>query len=86
MKQAKIRQWGNSLAIRIPAVFIRELGLKEGNTVVLDRTHKNIVIKRASRNTGAHAKNWREFLIPTHQRKKQAVSKNIDRILYGSPR
>lgn len=31
----QVAKWGNSLAVRIPADVIRELGLKEGDTVDL---------------------------------------------------
>ena len=33
MEQFKVARWGNSLAIRIPSKIVRELGLKEGDTV-----------------------------------------------------
>ena len=29
----QISKWGNSLALRIPATFIKEIGLKEGDKV-----------------------------------------------------
>lgn len=33
MTRMKIAKWGNSLAIRIPADVVKELGLTEGGTV-----------------------------------------------------
>ena len=33
MTRMKIAKWGNSLAMRIPADVVRELGLTEGGTV-----------------------------------------------------
>lgn len=86
MKQTKIRQWGNSLAIRIPATLIQELGLREGNTIIIDREHKDIIIKRASKKTTCHAAAWRQFLIPTKKKKLQPISRTINRILYGAHR
>lgn len=32
-----VSKWGNSLAVRIPADVVRELGLKEGDTIDLRR-------------------------------------------------
>lgn len=32
-----ISKWGNSLAVRIPADVVRELGLKEGDSIELRR-------------------------------------------------
>ena len=32
----KVSKWGNSLAVRLPAKLVRELGLKEGDTVSQD--------------------------------------------------
>lgn len=34
----QIAKWGNSLAVRIPATVVREMGLKEGDFVHLVRT------------------------------------------------
>ncbi len=33
----KVSKWGNSLAVRLPAELVRELGLKEGDYVGKDR-------------------------------------------------
>ena len=33
----KVSKWGNSLAVRLPAELVRELGLKEGDYVERDR-------------------------------------------------
>ena len=32
-----VSKWGNSLAIRLPAALVEELGLKEGDDVVIRR-------------------------------------------------
>lgn len=33
----KVSRWGNSLAVRLPADLVRELGLREGDYVDRDR-------------------------------------------------
>jgi antitoxin MazE len=33
----KVSRWGNSLAVRLPADLVRQLGLKEGDYVERDR-------------------------------------------------
>jgi len=38
-----IRQWGNSLAVRIPKLYAMQLGIKSGKEVELD-LHKNSLI------------------------------------------
>ena len=37
MGMMKVSKWGNSLAVRLPADLVRELGLKEGDYVERDR-------------------------------------------------
>ena len=37
MGMMKVSKWGNSLAVRLPADLVRELGLKEGDYVDRDR-------------------------------------------------
>ncbi len=41
----KIQKWGNSLGIRLPSVFTKELGLKENSTVEIKLRDKKIVIE-----------------------------------------
>jgi antitoxin MazE len=36
MGMMKVAKWGNSLAVRLPADLVRELGLKEGDLVDRD--------------------------------------------------
>ena len=86
MKQAKIRQWGNSLAVRIPADLIRELGLREGNTIILDREKKTIVMRHPIKRVRGGSTIWQKFLIPTRGKKRCSVSTTIDTILYGAHR
>ncbi|CAN5405548.1 AbrB/MazE/SpoVT family DNA-binding domain-containing protein [soil metagenome] len=42
---AKVQKWGNSLAIRIPATFTRECGLKNDTTVELITSQGQIIVK-----------------------------------------
>jgi len=45
----QVAKWGNSLAIRLPAGLVRELGLKEGDQVVLVGFGTFSVKERAAR-------------------------------------
>jgi len=36
--RSQVTKWGNSLAVRIPAKYAREVGLREGDTVELKTT------------------------------------------------
>lgn len=40
----KIRRWGNSLAIRIPATIAKQLGLHEGDDVEVALTSGGLVL------------------------------------------
>jgi antitoxin MazE len=41
----KIQKWGNSLGIRLPSVFTKELELKENSAVEIKVADKKIVIE-----------------------------------------
>lgn len=43
MGMLKVTKWGNSLAVRLPAAMVRELGLKEGDFLERD----TLALKRA---------------------------------------
>ncbi|MGC9312840.1 MAG: AbrB/MazE/SpoVT family DNA-binding domain-containing protein [Sediminispirochaetaceae bacterium] len=43
--EARIQKWGNSLGIRIPMNIIRELSLKDGSTVEIEKETNRIVIR-----------------------------------------
>ena len=49
MGMMKVSKWGNSLAIRLPADLVRELGVKEGDFVERDRLAIYKVRARMSR-------------------------------------
>lgn len=42
--KAKVARWGNSLALRLPAQVVRELGLKEGQLVEISPRKPGIEI------------------------------------------
>lgn len=42
-----LRQWGNSLAVRIPKAFAVELGMEPGKTVEITSAEQKIVITNA---------------------------------------
>jgi antitoxin MazE len=43
--QTKVQKWGNSLAVRIPATFVKEAGLSYGSAVDLSMDDGKIVIE-----------------------------------------
>ncbi|MDY7029093.1 MAG: AbrB/MazE/SpoVT family DNA-binding domain-containing protein [Spirochaetota bacterium] len=43
--EARIQKWGNSLGIRIPMNIIRELSLKTGSKVEIEKETDRIVIR-----------------------------------------
>ena len=42
--EAVVKKWGNSLGIRIPNHIVRELLLKDGSSVDIEKIEKEIVI------------------------------------------
>jgi len=42
----QVAKWGNSLAVRLPADLVRELGLKEGDQVDLVRDDSALLVRR----------------------------------------
>jgi antitoxin MazE len=42
--QAKIARWGNSLAVRLPAEVVRDLGFREGQVVELTANKPNLEV------------------------------------------
>ena len=45
----QVAKWGNSLAVRLPADLVRELGLKEGDQVELHPDASGLSIRRYQR-------------------------------------
>jgi antitoxin MazE len=43
--EAKIQKWGNSLGIRIPINIIKDLSLRNGSVVDIDKETNKIVIR-----------------------------------------
>ena len=46
---AKINKWGNSLALRLPASCVKELGLHEGEEVRLEVSAEGILVRPSRR-------------------------------------
>ena len=45
----QVAKWGNSLAVRLPAELVRELGLKEGDQIDLIRDDEAVKVLRQPR-------------------------------------
>jgi antitoxin component of MazEF toxin-antitoxin module len=44
---ARIQKWGNSLAVRIPAVVARQIQVGEGDSVEMRVNRKGLLVSRA---------------------------------------
>lgn len=49
--KVRISKWGNSLALRIPGQLARELGIREGSELNLDREGETLVLGMKKRPT-----------------------------------
>jgi antitoxin MazE len=45
----QVAKWGNSLAVRLPAELVRELGLKEGDQIDLVKDDGQVRVRRHAR-------------------------------------
>jgi antitoxin MazE len=45
----QVAKWGNSLAVCLPAEFLRELGLKEGDQIELEKDDGKMRVRRLAR-------------------------------------
>lgn len=45
----QVAKWGNSLAVRLPAELVRELGLQEGDDITLRAEAGGFSVARAAR-------------------------------------
>lgn len=45
----QVAKWGNSLAVRLPADLVRELGLKEGDQIDLRKAEGSMTVRRLPR-------------------------------------
>lgn len=45
----QVSKWGNSLAVRLPAELVRELGLREGDEVTLRAEDGGLAVRREAR-------------------------------------
>jgi antitoxin MazE len=46
MNFAKIKKWGNSLAVRIPQAFASQIGVEENSNVSIEVLDDRLIIKR----------------------------------------
>ena len=46
MTFAKIKKWGNSLAVRIPQAFASQIGVEENSNVSIEVLDDRLIIKR----------------------------------------
>ena len=44
--KVKLRKWGNSLGLRIPAKIAQSIGLEENSTVEIIESEKSLIIKK----------------------------------------
>ena len=81
----KIKKWGNSLAVRLPKKAVDKMGLKEGSEVFLDDSDDSqVVIRKMDRDKKkVKMEDINDYIIPSN-RKKENISGNIDKILYGT--
>lgn len=45
----QVAKWGNSLAVRLPAELVRELGLKEGDQIEVTKSESTLLVQRQPR-------------------------------------
>jgi len=45
----QVAKWGNSLAVRLPAKLVRELGLREGDDITLHADTRGLAVRRHPR-------------------------------------
>jgi antitoxin component of MazEF toxin-antitoxin module len=82
--KTKIQKWGNSLAVRIPKVLVRERMLRRGMSVLLKGDGEHIVIIPKAEATKRAKVDWRDFVIPKTGKEKTVASKRVDDIVYGA--
>lgn len=45
----QVAKWGNSLAVRLPADLVRQLGLKEGDDIDIQAAEAGLIVARHQR-------------------------------------
>ena len=45
----QVAKWGNSLAVRLPAKLVRQLGLKEGDDIDIQAAEAGLIVARHQR-------------------------------------
>ncbi len=59
MQEITVSKWGNSLAVRLPARFVAEMGLKDGDRILLRRADDEtfeVAVKPTPREVLEHAR------------------------------
>lgn len=59
----KIKKWGNSLALRIPKLYVKEINLKEGTDVELKVEENKIIISSRKKKRKTRKKYTLEELV-----------------------
>jgi antitoxin MazE len=64
VKNMRVSKWGNSLAIRLPASLVKELGLSDGDEIEIEAARKKyLLLSREQRREEAlkriEASNWK---------------------------
>ena len=70
----QIAKWGNSLALRIPADYVRRIGIKEGDRVEASLRARCPKIRAGTLEAGAEAFYLREPSITLSRRQQAAAS------------
>jgi antitoxin MazE len=77
----KIQKWGNSLGVRLPKTVIDQLRLREGSEVDIRERDAQIMIAPKMHRKAS----WNDYVIEMIK-EPEAVSENIDTIIYGASR
>ena len=44
--KTQVKQWGNSVAVRIPKIFAEEIGIMNGSTIEIKIIDKKIIVSK----------------------------------------
>ncbi|OGQ45129.1 MAG: hypothetical protein A3H42_01895 [Deltaproteobacteria bacterium RIFCSPLOWO2_02_FULL_46_8] len=84
--RTRITKWGNSLAVRLPKKAADRIGFKEGTEVSIDHDGAIFFLRRAPHPLERTRKqDWKQYVIPSNK-PKEAVSRDIDSVVYGASR
>lgn len=60
----KVAKWGNSLAVRLPAKLVGEMGLKEGDEIVMAAKEEGVVEVSVNEERQRAIERMRELSVP----------------------